>query len=126
MPKEYTRAERVNVHLQRELAALVQQEIREPSLGMVTVSGVEVSKDLAYAKVYVTLLGNSKTNDEAIAHLNNAAGFLRHLLAPRLTMRTVPNLKFVFDPSVEQGARINQLIHESVNPAPVARKKRKP
>jgi ribosome-binding factor A len=81
---------------------------------MVTVSAVEVARDLSHAKVYITLLGGSEHATEALGILHKAAGFLRHLLAQRVTMRTTPELHFVYDASVERGMRLTELIDEAV------------
>ena len=79
MAKEYSRTQRVADHLQRELAALIQHEVRDPRVGMVNITGVNVSRDLGYAKVYYTVLGCDSGEDasESTEVLNKAAGFLR-------------------------------------------------
>lgn len=112
MAREFSRTRRIGEQMQRELAALIQKEIGDPRLGMVTVSGVEVSKDLAYAKVFVTVLGGRP--DEALAVLQRAGGFLRHELGRRMVMRIVPELRFVHDTSTEEGSRLSALIDRAV------------
>ena len=112
MAREFSRAERVADHLQRELAALIQREVRDPRVGMVSVTAVKVSRDLAHARVYVTRLG-SDSEEEAkpgIDALNGAAGYLRSQLARATTMRTVPRLRFVFDESIGRGRHMEALI----------------
>lgn len=111
MPKEFSRTRRVGEQMQRELAQLIQQEIKDPRLGMVTVSGVDVSRDLSVARVYVTVLGDTDPQP-SLAVLNRAAKFLRHALGQRLVMRTLPHLKFIYDESVERGDRLSRLIDE--------------
>lgn len=111
MPKEFSRTRRIGEQIQRELAQLIQQEVKDPRLGMVTVSGVEVSRDLSVAKVFVTVLGDEDPKP-SLTVLNRAAGFLRHALGQRLVVRTVPSLKFVYDESVARGARLSRLIDE--------------
>ena len=112
MAREFSRAERVADHLQRELATLIQQELRDPRLGMVSVTAVKVSRDLAHARVYVTRLGSDSEEEAqpAIDVLNGAAGYLRTQLARSTTMRTVPRLRFVFDSSVGRGRHMEALI----------------
>jgi len=113
MPKEFSRKLRIEEMMQRELATLILQEIKDPRLGMVTVSGVAVSPDLRHAKIYVTILNNDGKQDDhanSVKILNRAAGFLRHELARRLYLKTTPDLRFVYDESARQGARLAELI----------------
>ena len=112
MAREFSRRERVGDYLQRELASLIQRELRDPRLGMVSVTGVDVSRDMAHARVYFTLLG-CDSEDEAKPStevLNRAAGFLRSSLARDASMRTVPRLRFYFDASVGRGRDLEDLI----------------
>jgi len=115
MAKEYSRTQRVADYLQRELAALIQHEVRDPRVGMVSITGVDVSRDMGHAKVYCTELGsNSKEEaDESIAALNKAAGFLRSRLSKDSAMRSVPQLRFFFDSSVGRGRELEDLIHRA-------------
>lgn len=108
-PKEYSRTDRIGDLIQRELAHLIQQELRDERIGMVTVSEVEVTKDLSHAKVYVTIYDLEKIV-ESIETLNRASGYLRSLLAKRLTLRTVPKLVFQYDDTLDKSDRINQLL----------------
>lgn len=111
MPREFSRTKRVEAQIQRELAQLIQFELKDPRVGLVTVSGVEVSKDLAYAKVFITALGDEQHSvDEMLAALNHAAGFLRRELGKHLTTRVTPQLSFIYDESVERGASLSALI----------------
>ena len=112
MPNEFSRARRVAHLVQRELAVLIQRELNEPRLGLVTVSATEISDDLAYAKVYVTSLGNEADTEEVLETLNNAAGLFRRRLAQRLSLRIGPKLRFFFDESVGRGRRLSALIDE--------------
>ena len=114
MPREYPRAWRVGEQIQRELSELIRSEVKDPRVGMVTVMGVDVSADLAHAKVYVSSLEPAHELDEAVAALNRAAGFLRGRLGRRLRIRTVPELRFLRDDSVERGVRLSHLIDEVV------------
>jgi len=115
MPREFPRTRRVGEQLQRELAALVRDEIKDPRLGMVSISGADVSRDLAYATVYVSVLGDDTAVTESLAVLNRAAGFLRHRLGQSMRLRSVPQLKFEFDSSLRDGARMDALIDAAIS-----------
>ncbi len=114
MPKDHSRPRRVAEQIQRELAELLQLELKDPRVGMVTLTDVEVTPDYAHAKVYFTLLNQGHPLDETVAGLNRAAGFLRSQLAHRMRLRIVPQLHFVFDSSVERGVQLSHLIEEAV------------
>ncbi|HBC56489.1 MAG TPA: 30S ribosome-binding factor RbfA [Gammaproteobacteria bacterium] len=111
MPREFNRTRRVNEQLKRELAQIIQLELKDPRLGMVTVSAVETTRDLNHATVYVTVFGVDST-PQVIFLLNEAAGYLRNELARRVHMRTVPALSFVFDESIARGNHVRELIDE--------------
>jgi ribosome-binding factor A len=115
MAREFSRTQRVADYLQRELALLIQQEVRDPRVGMVSLTGVDVSRDLGYAKIYFTRLGadSAEEAEEAAGALNGAAGFLRTLLAREAIMRSVPRLRFLFDQSVGHGRHMEALIEEA-------------
>src|SRR6185503_5897736 len=89
--------------LQRELAELIRTELRDPRVGLITLTGVELSRDQSHAKVFFTVLGSPEQAEQAAQGLRHAAGFLRSALAHRLTTRKVPELHFEFDESVERG-----------------------
>ncbi len=110
MPKEFGRNMRVADQVQRELAVMIQREQGVPGLSLVTVSSVDLSRDLLNAKVFVTSLGTHLGKDDVVAILNDMAGHFRHLLSKKLTMRTVPRLAFVYDHSVERGTYLSALI----------------
>jgi ribosome-binding factor A len=113
MPKDFPRARRVGEQIQRELATLIREEVRDPRVGSVTVSEVQVSRDFAYADVFVTGLGMDADQSRAmVGVLTGAGSFLRHQLARRLTLRKVPTLRFQYDPTFERGARLNRLIDD--------------
>lgn len=114
MPKDVSRPRRVAEQIQRELAELIQLELKDPRVGMVTLTGVEVSADYAHAKVYFSLLGDQARVNEALKGLNSAAGFLRSQVAHRMKLRVMPMLHFVHDISIEQGARLDKLIADAV------------
>lgn len=114
--REFKRTDRVADQLQQELAVLIQREIKDPRLGMVTVSGVDVSRDLGYADVHITLLGDDDAEriKENLAVLRRAAGFLRSQLARRVKLRHVPELRFHYDASVARGHQLSSLIDRAV------------
>ena len=116
MPREFSRTQRIADQMQRELAGILQLEMKDPRLGMVTVSSVSVSKDLAFADVYVTFLGldGQKAVEEAVDVLRQAAGFLRSTLAKRMQIRFVPTLRFHYDETIERGSYISSLIDRAV------------
>jgi ribosome-binding factor A len=116
MAKEYNRTDRVGDHLKRELATLLQFEIRDPRVGIVSITDVKVSKDLAYAKVYCTVLGkeNAEEASESLLALNKAAGFMRTQLSKDSALRMVPQLRFHFDSSIGRGAYLEDLIERAV------------
>ena len=113
MPKEFSRGRRIADLIQHELAILIQTEVKDPRVGMVTINEVRVSRDLSYADVYFTMLGQ-EDHAAAEAALSNAAGFLRSALARILTARTTPKLRFHYDDSVENGDRISKAIHDAI------------
>lgn len=116
MANENSRTHRVADQMQRELALLIQREIRDPRLGMITITAVDVSRDLAHAKVYITLM--NKDSDEEIAEnlaiLKNVAGFLRMQLGKVMKLRSVPQLHFHYDESVRRGVHLSSLIERAV------------
>ncbi|MEZ5493625.1 MAG: 30S ribosome-binding factor RbfA [Pseudomonadales bacterium] len=116
MAQEYSRTQRVGDYLKRELALLIQQELRDPRVGMVNINDVEVSRDLGHAKVFVTFVGERA--DDAVAQalkvLNAAQGFLRSRIASSNHMRTTPRLHFVLDVSVQRGAHLSALIDQAL------------
>jgi ribosome-binding factor A len=118
MPKDFSRTLRVAEQIQRDLADLIRLEVKDPRVGMITLTGVEVTSDYTHAKVFFTLLGNEAQQDAATRGLANAAGFLRGQIGRRIKLHTTPELHFVFDESVERGDRLSQLIARAVESAP--------
>ena len=114
MPREFPRTRRVGEQIQRELAALIRDEIKDPRLAMVSISAVQVSRDFGHAKVYVSVLGDETECTESLQVLNHAAGFLRHKLGKLLHIRVIPALHFYHDRSLEEGARLGALINEAI------------
>jgi len=114
MPRDFPRTRRVGEQLQRELATLIRDEISDPRIGLVSISAVEVSRDLSHAKVYFSTLGEQQDADASLEVLQGAAGYLRRLLGQRLIMRHVPQLHFKQDHSLEQGAHLSALIDSAI------------
>lgn len=115
MAKEYSRTQRVADQIQKELAQLIQLEMKDPRLGMVTVSAVEISRDLAFADVFISFLGidDQERVDESMEVMRSAAGFLRSHLARRVKMRFTPQLRFRYDNSLRRGAYMSELIEKA-------------
>ena len=115
MPKDYPRTRRIGEQIQRELADLIRLELKDPRVpSLVTVTDVEVSPDQSHAKVFFTLLGNDQQIADATEGLKRASGFLRTQLSQRMKLRTVPQLDFKYDASVERGMKLTRLIDEAV------------
>ncbi len=121
MPAEFSRTQRLGEQIQRDLAMLIQRELKDPRLGMITVNFVELSKDLAYADVNVTVLVADDSEEKIVQSmtvLNEAKTFLRTLLGRGLKIRKVPHLRFHYDDSLKRGAHINALIHQALKNTP--------
>lgn len=125
MPKDYSRTRRVGEQIQREMAQLVQQEIKDPRLGLVTISAVKLSKDMSHANIFFTVLGvddadeNDKPSQKQIADdtvkiLEGASGFLRHELGKRMQLRIVPQVHFKYDESISYGNDLSALINKAM------------
>ncbi|MEJ2385427.1 MAG: 30S ribosome-binding factor RbfA [Xanthomonadales bacterium] len=114
MPRDFKRSERVAGSLRRELARLIQMELKDPDIGFVGLSDVEVSRDLGHAQVWVTVFEPDKART-SIEALNQAAGFLRRRLGQEMRIRSVPELHFHHDASVETGRRMDELIESAVS-----------
>lgn len=134
MPREFSRGRRVADHIQKELAVLIQQEVKDPRLGLVTINEVKVSRDLGFADVYFTSFSSDtfrandsldedevedaeteeRNNNSPAEVLENAAGFLRSRLAKSLSTRTTPKLRFHYDHTIEQGAKMTQAIKKAI------------
>ena len=115
-PKKPGRSLRVADQIAKDLAQLIPKEVHEPRVGLVTITGCDITPDYAHAKVYFTVLGS---DPEACAEgLNNAAGMLRNILFRRLTIHTVPTLHFTIDESVERGFAMDALIREAMKTTP--------
>lgn len=113
MRRSHHRPQRVADLLQQQLAELLRKESSDPRFAGVTITAVEISKDLAHAKIYITLLDETKVA-ETLQALNRAEGFLRHLLADQLDLRITPHLRFYYDASISSGDKLTQLINQEL------------
>ncbi len=114
MPREFPRTRRVGEQLRRDLARLIRDEIDDRRMVMVSITAVEVTRDFAHAKVFVTYLGSEDDRKAAMDVLGQHAAPLRARLGRELRIRTIPRLAFVYDESVERGARLSSLIASAV------------
>ncbi len=116
MSKEFSRTQRVAQQLQKELAVILQREVRDSRIGMVTVSDVEVSRDLAYATVFVTFLCvGDQTPESCLAALKEHETQVRMTLGKRIRLRLTPEVKFVYDETLVEGMRMSNLVSEVVS-----------
>lgn len=119
MPREFSRSERMAEQLRRELAEIVQDEIKDPRLGFFSFTEVRMSRDLSHAVVYTSVLEVEGKNEnqlqETVDVLNRAAGFIRKQIARRIQARIVPTLKFVADDSAARGSEMDVLIRDALN-----------
>ena len=106
------RQERLGEQIAADISDLMRTRVKDPRIGFVSVTRVEVSGDLRYAKVFVSIMGSPEERKESMRGLNNAAGFLRHELASRFTLRYMPEISFKLDMSIEEGARVLALINQ--------------
>lgn len=98
--------------LRDEISFIIQRGLKDPRIGFASITRVEVSPDIRYATIYVSVLGTEDQQADTLVALNNAAGFIRHELAPKLAMRTIPNLTFRLDRSMEHAENVQRLLKE--------------
>ncbi len=109
----FSRADRVGGLIQKVLSNILNKNIRDPRLKMVTITGVKVSRDLKQARIYFTTSGGIQKKDDTIEGFNSAHGFIKRTLAHELDLRYMPHLKFFYDESLEYGAHIDELIEST-------------
>lgn len=109
------RVGRVGEQLKKELSVILQSELKDPRVGFITVTGVEVTNDLSQAKVYLSVLGSEQKKEDTLKALDKANGFIRSELGQRVRLRHTPELIFKFDASIEYGSRIDKLLHKLNN-----------
>jgi len=107
-----TRQEKIKELLKVEISDIIRRELKDPRLGFITITDAEVSKDLRYAKVYISVLGDEKAKEESLAVLQHAAGFIRGEFGRRAFLKVIPEITFKMDTSVEHGARIFELLEQ--------------
>ena len=115
MNYSYKRADRVSDLLKKEISGLLLREVKDPHIGFITITDVEVSKDLQVAKVYYTILGDEKQLRESAQALNRVSRFIKRQLGKRLRMRYIPDIIFKYDHSLEYGNRIDDILSHLEN-----------
>lgn len=132
MPREFKRTDRVGDQIQRELAWLIQRELKDPRIGMINITDVKVSRDMGYADVYITLLSTEELTAEAepvqrsLEALRSAAGFLRNAIGKSMKLRMVPHLRFHFDALAGQSRRLDALIAKATGHKPAVQQDEAP
>ncbi|WP_127580698.1 30S ribosome-binding factor RbfA [Paenibacillus koleovorans] len=106
------RVGRVGEQIKKELSVIVQAELKDPRVGFMTVTGVDVTNDLSLAKVYLSVMGTEQQKEDTLKALVKATGFIRSELGKRIRLRKTPELQFLFDSSIAYGSRIDQLLTE--------------
>lgn len=115
MAKAFKRTDRVSQQVKKSIALILQREVKDPRIGMVTVSDVEVSRDLAYAKVYVTFFFDEKEKiEEALNGLREASGYIRSLVGSAVKLRITPELQFIYDDSLVEGMRLSNVVSSAI------------
>lgn len=110
----YQRTDRISEEIKKNLSDII-RDLKDPRIpAMTSIVAVEVSRDLRYAKVYVSVLGDEKEKKDAITGLKSAAGFIRREIGERVLLRALPEFSFVLDTSIEHGAHINALLHSVI------------
>jgi ribosome-binding factor A len=107
-----TRRERVEQLIVREVSDILRREVKDPRIGFVTVTDAQITTDLGYAKVFVSVMGTAEEQEAALKGLNSAARFIRSEFGKRVTMRTLPELTFRIDTAIAHGARIHELLEQ--------------
>lgn len=106
------RSGRVGEQMKKELSQLIQKEIKDPRIGFITVTGVDVTNDLSQAKVYLSVMGDEEQKEQTIKTLEKTSGFLRSEIGKRIRLRHIPELLFKIDSSIEYGSHIEKLLGE--------------
>jgi ribosome-binding factor A len=110
--RNYRREDQLSGAITRELSDLIRTRMKDPRIGFASITGVELSHDLRYAKVFVSVMGSPEEQRETMRGLDSANGFLRRELAQRLTIRHVPEISFRLDESIARGARVLDLLKQ--------------
>lgn len=112
--KRFSRSDRVSGELVKELSQIIQQEMKDPRLGFVSVTRVEVAKDLRHANAFVSVMGSESEKESTLKALSSGAGFIRTLISKRMKMRVIPDFTFKLDDSIEYSARIQELLRKAL------------
>jgi len=110
--RKMSRADRINRELRRRISITIQQELKDPNIGFVTVASVSTSPDLSQASVYFTCMGDDKEKDKTKKALNRASGYIRKLLGKKLYIKFIPDIKFIYDDAVQQKAKIDKILNQ--------------
>lgn len=116
MSNNHKRADRVSDLLKEEISQMLLKEVKDPHIGFMTITGVDVSRDLQVAKVFYTILGDEKQASESAQALNRVSPFIKRQLGKRLRMRCIPDIIFRYDHSLEYGARIDTILNQLNDP----------
>ena len=108
----YKRIDRINELLHEEVADILFKEIKDPRIGFITITAVEATYDLSHAKVFVSIMGEEKDRELTIQGLKSATGYLKAKLKKRVNFHRIPEIEFVYDPSIEYGDRIDRILQE--------------
>lgn len=108
------RIRKVSEQIRREMVSILPEAVFHEKINFVSITGMDLSRDFKFATVYITVIGDTTLRDELVALLNDKKGEIRHLLSKRLTTRTVPEMTFSYDTSVEYGAKMEKLLHDIV------------
>ena len=115
MPREFSRASRVSEVIQREVAVILQTEMKDPRVADVTITYTKMSRDMSTARVHFTRPGDEEAIRDTLRVLSKATGFIRHELAERVDLRYIPNVRFFYDASVERGRHVTELIDQAIS-----------
>lgn len=121
MRKNFHRADRVSEEIMKEVSNIIRGDMKDPRLGMVSITRVELSRDLRHAKVFISVLGSGEERDSSISALRSGTGFIRKLLGSRMRLKAPPELLFKADDSIERSARINEILKKVGASEPPAR-----
>jgi ribosome-binding factor A len=113
---QYRRTDRINEQLRQEISLLIRSDVRDPRVGLATITEVETSPELDHARVYITTLGDDEEKEAILSGLKSAAPFIRGQLGKRLRMRRIPELHFQIDKKLENAMRIESLLREALPP----------
>ena len=106
----FQRSQRVAEEMKREIAQILREELKDPRIGFITITSVEVTRDLRYAKVFISVYGGEPVKKQSLEALNKASGFVRKEVGRRIQLRYTPEISFAFDNSIEHGAKISKLL----------------